>query len=100
MRPIIGYIKRYFYETDKRVLALVTLLAAILIYLNYHFRIDSHIAQQNSFWASFLWRSVIFCVAFILPYLFYYFKSNTKSFVSLTFIFLLLIAPLIFSFKI
>lgn len=100
MKPIIGYIKTYFYESDKRVLALVTILTAILIFLNYHYGIDDWIDGHNSFWTSLFARSGIFVLAFGLPYLAYSVLSGKSYFNNTSFIFLLLLAPLIFSFKV
>ena len=53
MKAITGYIKKYFYETDKRVLAMTTLFIALLIYLNYHYHIDDRIGLANSLAVSF-----------------------------------------------
>lgn len=100
MKPIIRYIKRYFYEIDKRVLAIVSTLTGLLIWSNYRYGIDRWISNHNSFAFSLLSRALIFGIAFGLPYLFAGLICRKKIFNNLSPIFLLLIAPFIFSFKI
>jgi hypothetical protein len=100
MKPIIGYIKRYFYETDKRVLALVSLFTALLVFLNYYYNIDDRINSRESFSASLLSRAGIFLAAFGLPYLACQAATRKEYFTNTAFLLLLIIAPLIFSLKI
>src|SRR5258705_2262924 len=100
MGTILGYIKKYFYEIDKRVLLLVSLLTALLIYLNYHFRIDHSISRRHSFIFSFIGRYVIFFIAFALPYLLYHLLKQKKYSSQPLFLLLLLVAPAIFSLKV
>lgn len=77
-----------------------TFLAGTLIYINYHYGVESFIGNQNSVSASFYYRYLIFLIAFSIPYFFYlvfigknYFKSSLLSF-------LIIISPAIFSWKI
>ncbi|HEX7844257.1 MAG TPA: CPBP family glutamic-type intramembrane protease [Chitinophagaceae bacterium] len=100
MKSIISYIGGYFYELDKRILALVSLLTGILIFLNYYFDIDRSIAHQQSFLFSWMARYIIFLIAFGLPYLLYMLIAKRDYFLSSTFRILLLIAPAIFSLKV
>ena len=100
MRLIIGYIKKWFYETDKRVLAIVSILTGVLIWFNYHYDIDKHIRDQDSFFFSFFSRAGIFLIAFGLPYLAYSLLTRKKYFVHRSFLFLIVMAPFIFAFKI
>lgn len=100
MKAITGYIKRYFYETDKRVLAAVTLFTALLIYLNYHYHIDDRISDQYQFHISFIGRFIIFIAAFAIPYLMYIMAGKRNYLRKPAFVLLLLIAPAIFSLKI
>ncbi len=99
MRIIIGYIRQYIYEVNKLVLFCTALLAAVSIYLNYHFYIDDYIINRNSFSESFCLRYFIFLGAFIIPYSLICIVSGKKYFKNWKFILLLLIAPAIFSFK-
>lgn len=100
MQPVINYIRQYFAAADKKILALVSFLAGILIFLNYYFRIDDWISNHNSFLASFFYRYWIFLFAFAIPYLLYFFINKKNYFHEKKFFFLLIIAPAIFSLKI
>ncbi len=100
MKPIIRYIGRYFYETDKRVLALVSLLTATLVYLNYSLDIDQWISDHQSFLVSFSSRYIIFLLAFGIPYVLYAVIPHRNQFKHKAFISLLFIAPAIFSLKV
>src|SRR5215210_2235888 len=100
MKAIIQYIQQYFYEVDKRILAFVSLLAAVLIFLNYHYFIDKNISNHRSFLYSFISRYLIFLTAFALPYLFYRLLKKRNYTANPVFLFLLVLAPAIFSLKI
>ncbi|MEI9809153.1 MAG: CPBP family intramembrane glutamic endopeptidase [Bacteroidota bacterium] len=99
MKTIIGYIKGYFYETDKRVLATVTMFTALLIFLNYHFGIDDRIDDQQSFRASFFGRAAIFFIAFGFSYLAYLLLTGRNYFHNRLFVILFMAAPFIFALK-
>ena len=100
MRLILNYIRKYFLEVDKIILVLTTILAGGLIFLNYYFRMDSWISSHDSFSINFICRYLIFLFAFVLPYLFYLIVNKKNYFSSPLFIFLILIAPAIFSLKV
>ena len=100
MKAIIGYIKRWFYETDKRVLTFISSLTALLIWANYRLGIDDYISSHNSFFFSLLSRFVIFLVAFSLPYAAYNIMARKQYLTQSGFIALLVVAPLIFAFKV
>jgi hypothetical protein len=100
MKSIISYLREYFYEVDKKILVLVTELTALLIFLNYYYRIDHAISDRHSFAYSFISRYFIFLIAFALPYLLYVLLKQKKYFTQPPFILLLVIAPAIFSLKI
>lgn len=92
--------REYFYEVDKKILVLVSLLTTLLIFLNYYYRIDRSISDQYSFAYIFISRYFIFLIAFALPYLLYILLKQKKYFNQPLFILLLVIAPAIFSLKI
>jgi hypothetical protein len=100
MKTIIGYLKRYFYETDKRILAIVSIFTGLLIWLNYHYKLDNQIRDEGSFQYSFLGRSAIFFTAFLIPYLVYSFITGKNYFKNKAFLSLILISPFIFGFKV
>ena len=100
MRPIINYIGAFFQETDKRVLMLVSLLTALLIYLNYSRDVDQWISNHNSFLFSFSARYIIYLIAFGVPYLLYSLIKGQKYFKDPIFNLFLFISPAIFSLKV
>lgn len=100
MRSVINYISQYFFEVDKKILFLISLLTADLIFLNYSVGIDTWISNHHSFFASFIFRYCIFLIAFAVPY-FFYLLVNGKNYFRIThFLFLVILAPAIFSLKI
>ncbi len=99
MKEIISNIKQYFFEIDKRILSGVSMITAILIFLNYYFLIDSAISRQRSFVYNFFCRYTIFLVAFALPWLLYGLLARRKYNRQPVFFFLVLLAPAIFSLK-
>ena len=100
MKPIIGYIKWWFYETDKRVLAIISIFTGLLIWVNYQYGIDKHISDQDSFSYRFFSRAGTFLIAFGLPYFAYGIVTGKAYLSHISFLLLLIIAPFIFSFKI
>lgn len=100
VKQIFDYITNYYRELDKRAFLLCTLFTGLLIYLNFHYRIDDWIDQKNSVPASFYYRYIIFFVAFFIPYVILGLISNKKYFLDLKFILLLIVSPAIFSWKI
>jgi len=99
MKEILRYIQTFFYDVNKRVLVSVSVICAVLIYLNYHFLIDDSISKR-SFIGNLTGRTIIFLIAFALPYLFYYLFAGRNYFKNPRFNFLLLFAPVLFSFKV
>src|ERR1051325_11293175 len=99
MKQIAQYIRKYFYEFDKKHFVLTTLFTAGLIFLNYFFELDKMINQQDSFLVSFFSRWLIFLIAFVLPYFFYRLVKKKNYFYDLLFMLLIITAPAIFSLK-
>ncbi len=99
MRSIIQYIREYFYETDKKVLFAVTTFTAILVFINYQFQVDEYIRGKNSFIIKLTAWYMVFLCAFAGPYLFYRVIHKNWNF-NPTFLFLVLVSPAIFAFKI
>lgn len=99
MKVIIQYIKEYFRESDKRVLALVSFFTALLIFCNYYFKLDDEI-RKNNFSIKLIGWYAVFLFAFAIPYFLYHVISKRKYSNNKKFLFLLFIAPLIFSLKI
>jgi hypothetical protein len=100
MKPILINIRQYFYDVDKRILGLVSVLTAGLIFLNYHYGIDHTISHHHSFLFSLVVRYFIFLIAFALPYFIYRLLRQKKYSSQPLFLLMLLVAPAIFSLKI
>ena len=100
MKVILNYIRQYFYAIDKRVLGIVTLFTAGLIFLNYHFLVDETISTRYSFPESLRSRWLIFLLAFGFPYFVTSVVKRTNWWKDPRFLFLLLLAPGIFSLKV
>jgi hypothetical protein len=100
VKVIISYIGRYFYDTNKKVLACVTILTANLIYINYHWNLDTVIGSYRSFTVSLTSRFVLFLIALGLPYLLYALLTKKDYFKKPLFITSVAVAAMIFSLKI
>ena len=99
MKEIFGLIRGFYKELSKPVLAACTMLTGVLIYLNFHFDHDQYINNKNSVFAFFYYRYFLFLIAFALPYFFYFLLERKNYFKSPLVIFLIIIAPAIFSWK-
>src|SRR5437762_3313676 len=100
MKEIIGYIREYFRYLDKKLLVLCTVQTAILIFLNYHDRLEFQLTtNQSLIWTQFAGHTILFTTAFVLPYFYCWLILKKKFFASKLFIFLLVVGPVIFSLK-
>jgi hypothetical protein len=98
MKKIILYVKNYFLTVDKRVLGLSTLLIAFAVFCNYHFHVNRHIVHLKDPYQYIAWYGV-FLLAFFLPYALYSLFGLHQLSRHRHFFTLLLIAPIIFSWK-
>lgn len=99
MKVILGHIKRYFIEVNKKVFALTSIFIAALIFLNYYFHADDTISDHYLPGLSFISRYGIFLLAFGIPYLLYAVLAKRKYLTEKKFLLLLFIAPAIFAMK-
>lgn len=98
MTEILKYILDYFRSINIGVLIACTLLAALMIFVNFHYGIDDKIDALNSIAASYYYRYLIFLIAFALPYIFY--AVYGKNYFNRALIFsLIILSPAIFSWK-
>lgn len=98
MKEILKYILNYCKSLNIGILISCTLLTAMLIFLNFYYKIDDKIDDVNSIAASFYYRYLIFLVAFALPYIFY--AVHGKNYFRSALIFsLIILSPAIFSWK-
>jgi hypothetical protein len=100
MKTIFSYIREYFYGIDKRLLTWVSFFTGILIFINYKYKTDEAINKEYSFFYSFISRYAIFLLAFALPYFLYRTLKKRAYTNEPKFIFLILLAPAIFSLKV
>lgn len=99
MRVILQYIRRYFYDTNWKILSLVTFFTAILVYINYQYKLDNFIRGKSSFPVRLIAWYLVFLVAFAFPYgCFLLFRKLPMP--GNRMIFLLLLAPMLFAIKI
>lgn len=99
MKSILQYIRRYFAATDKRILLFVSLFTAILVFINYYFKLDGTIRKNNSFVIKLISWWAVFMVAFAVPYLFTRWFKPAGYWKKINFLLLILIAPFIFALK-
>ena len=99
MKDIFKYITDYFKSLNRKVLIACTLLAALMIYLNFHYAIDLKIDKFEPIAIQFFCRYLIFLIAFALPYLFYLLFEGKNYFKSPLILLLIFLSPAIFSWK-
>ena len=100
MKEIIGYIRGYLTQVNKKVLLLCSLQTALLIYLNYSFHLEKWITTSDLLpFPSFTGHFLIFIFAFSLPYFFYWLIEKKNYFLNKPFAILLVVAAAIFSLK-
>ena len=99
MKDIFKYITDYFKSLNRKVLIACTLLAALMIYLNFHYAIDLKIDKFEPIAIQFFCRYLIFLIAFALPYLFYFLFEGKNYFKSPLILLLIFLSPAIFSWK-
>jgi len=100
MKEVIGYIRDYFQDVSKRLLIICSLQSALLIYLNYHYKLEWWLTTRQILgWPAFAGHYIIFVTAFALPYFFCSLAEKKYLFQNKPFIILLVTAPAIFSLK-
>lgn len=98
MKQIVGYLRNYFIEADKRILLPSTLFIAAFIFINYYFGLNRYVSSLNDGKQYAAWYFV-FLAAFALPYLLLEFSAGSIVFKNKNFLLLFLLAPAIFSWK-
>lgn len=98
MRKIVGYVKYYFIEVDKRILALSTFFIALFIFINYYFGLNAAISRFAESIQYLCWFAV-FLIAFSFAYLLKAFFSGASFFSNRKFVALVVIAPALFAWK-
>jgi len=100
MKEVFGYIRDYFRFVDKKLLTVCTLQSAVLIFLNYQYKLEPYVtSRQRPGWAAFTGHYVIFLTAFALPYFYCSLDKKKSFFHNKPFVILLVVAPAIFALK-
>ncbi len=100
MERIIRYLRCYFSDIDKRLLFSISVFTALLVFINYYFRLDESIQKNNLFPVKLVCWYAVFLVAFSIPYLLTGLIKSFSNFKKAAFLFFLLTAPLLFALKI
>jgi len=98
MKDILRYIIDYIKGLNIVVFAACSLFTGLMIYFNFHYGIDYKIEVVGSVTAAFFYRYLIFLIAFALPY-FFYVLQRKNYFKNRLILFLILLSPAIFSWK-
>src|SRR5687767_11847842 len=101
MRLIIDYIKEYYYEVNKPVLAFCTIFIAILTWLNYQYGLEYRLINKAGLpFPVFFGHFLIYLVAFFIPHLFLLLVRKEKYSPGTGFWICLFTAPAIFAIKV
>ena len=98
MKKILGYVRNYIVETDKRILLLSSAFIAIFIFINYYFGLNHHISTLGDAQQYLSWY-LVFLLAFSFAYILLAVFHHQPVFKNKNFLFLFFIAPAIFSWK-
>src|SRR5688572_13592132 len=98
MKKIIGFIRDYFIEVDKRVFSLSAFFIALFIFINYYYGLNRKISLLDEGWQYLNWY-FIFLLSFSFAYILLTAFQKSGHFKNRNFLLLLLITPAIFSWK-
>ncbi|HEY0060267.1 MAG TPA: CPBP family glutamic-type intramembrane protease [Flavisolibacter sp.] len=98
MKKILGYLKDYAADADRRIVALTMLFTAAAVYINYGQGLNDRILDLDYHLQFVAWY-LVFLAAFIFPYLLLVVFRKKNPFRYGAFVALLLIAPAIFAWK-
>jgi hypothetical protein len=98
MKKIIGYVRSYFIETDKRIFFLSAFFVGLFIFINYNYGLNSSIVKLPNKLQYLSWYFV-FLIAFGFTYALLAVFTEKPVFKNRRFLLLLFVAPVIFSWK-
>jgi hypothetical protein len=98
MKKILGYLRAYITHLDPRIFLLSFLFIGIAVFINYHFGLNRMIGKENE-WIQHLSWYLIFFISFSFTYLLYVLFGQKNHFDDRRFLFLLLLAPALFAWK-
>lgn len=99
MKDIINYITVFIKGLNSKVFICCSLQIAIMIYLNFHYEVDLKIDEFDSIVIQFVCRYLVFLIAFVLPYFYYFLFEEKNYFQSPLILLLIFLSPAIFSWK-
>lgn len=98
MKKIIGYLRAYIKNINKRVLVLSMLFVSIGIFINYYWGLNRRISTYSPVHAYISWL-LVFLSALSLPYMMLWVLARRNYFKNKTFLLLLLAGPALFAWK-
>ncbi|MFL5772695.1 MAG: CPBP family intramembrane glutamic endopeptidase [Flavisolibacter sp.] len=98
MKTILGYVLDYWRSVDKRILFITSFFLGIGIFINYYNNINHKVGRLGN-WQQYLFWYLVFLTAFSFPYFLYAIFRKHPVFRRNDFLFLLFLAPLLFSWK-
>jgi membrane protease YdiL (CAAX protease family) len=98
MKKILEHLKNYYFFLEKRIFILSALFISILIFINYYLNLNKIITTYSYTKQLYCWY-LVFIVAFSFPYILTVSLKKETKLLNSRFIGLLLIAPLIFTWK-
>lgn len=98
MKKIVGYLRVYLDNIDKRILVLSMLFVSIAIFINYYWGLNRRISTLNSIQSYISWFSV-FVTALSFPYIIAWIMAGRNLFREKAFLLLLLAGPALFAWK-
>ena len=98
MKKIVSYLRDYFVTINKPLLLSATLFTALVIFINYHFKVDGAIGKLNH-WSQYACWYGVFVLALGYGYVLQAIFLRSPIFKNKKFVALLLIGPAIFAWK-
>jgi hypothetical protein len=101
MNNIFTYLQLFYKSVDKTYLIICSVLAALFIFFNYKFSIETKLlAQLTGRWQKFAGFYIVYLIAFSVPYLLLFLLKRHELPMNYKLLVLIIIAPAIFAFKV
>lgn len=101
MKEIIGFIRSYSREVNKPILIVCTIFIAILIWLNYGYRLEYKLTHSSILpWSQTTGHYLIYFSAFLVPHVLLFIKRKEQHKINTAFIICFFLSPLIFALKV
>jgi hypothetical protein len=98
MKKIIGFVREYFIEVDKRIFSVSAFFIAVFIFINYYTGLNRKISLMSEGGQYLSWY-LVFLFSFSFAYILLAVFQETNHFRNGKFLLLLFLAPAIFSWK-